>query len=564
MNYGDHGSKLAPATESASETSSRPLGFRSLPKRQAFLTFGGVLLAMFLGSLSQTVVGPAMPRIIAELGSFSQYTWVAIAHSVATAATIPIIGKLTDMYGRKFFYIGGISVFLLASFLSGISANMTQLVAFRALAGIGAGAMMSNAVTVIGDLFPPAERARYQGFVTSVFGVASVLGPLIGGFLTDTFSWRWVFFFNIPLGLVVIIVFAFFFPYLRPDGQKHRIDYPGLVTLVLTVVSLMLALSWAGTEYAWDSPPIIGMFAFAGLMLLIFILIEHRASEPVVPLSLFSNPIVSVAAVVTFVTGIGMFGSLIFLPLFFQGVLGVTATASGGFLTPIYLGVIAGSFASGQLLARTGGHYRIQGTVGIMIMGAGMALLSRMGVGTEYIIAVLSVALTGFGLGVTIPLYTIAVQNAVPYNVLGIATSLTIFFRTIGGSVGLALLGSVMSSRFSAELTARLPAAIKGMISPQVVNSLTSNPQALVSAEAKTRLQSLFAQMGSSGTALYEQTFQALRESLSSAISDVFLISVFIMLIAFVANFFLKEIPLRKEHSLEVNLHEKGGRKTSA
>ncbi len=561
MSQSDHGPELDKVTKAASEASPRPLGFRSLPKRQVFLTFGGVLLAMFLSSLSQTVVAPAMPRIIAELGSFSQYTWVAIAHSVATAATIPIIGKLTDMYGRKFFYIGGIGVFLLASFLSGVSANMTQLVVFRALAGIGAGAMMSNAVTVIGDLFPPAERARYQGFVTSVFGVASVLGPLIGGFITDTLSWRWVFFFNVPIGLLVIGVLAVFFPYLRPEGQKHKIDYPGLATLVLIVVSLMLALSWAGTEYAWGSPQIVGTFAFAGLMLAIFILIERRAGEPIIPLSLFSNPIVSVAAIVTFVTGIGMFGSLIFLPLFFQGVLGVTATASGGFLTPIYLGVIAGSFASGQLLARTGGHYRIQGTVGIVIMTVGMALLSRMGVGTEYIVAVLSVALTGFGLGVTIPLYTIAVQNAVPYNVLGIATSLTIFFRTIGGSVGLALLGSVMSSRFSAELTARLPAAIKGMISPQVINSLASNPQALVSAEAQARLQSLFAQMGPSGAALYEQVFQALRESLSSAISDVFLISVFIMLIAFVANFFLKEIPLRKEHSLEVNLPEKKPKK---
>lgn len=518
--------------------------------------FGGVLMAMFLGALSQTVIGPAMPCIISDLGGFRHYAWIATAHSVATAVTIPIIGKLTDMYGRKFFYLGGIGIFVLANFLSGLSANMTQLIVFRALAGIGAGAMMSNAVTVIGDLFPPAERGRYQGLTTGVFGVASVLGPLVGGFLTDSLSWRWVFFFNVPLGLLVIIVFVFVFPYLKPDYLRHKIDYPGLVVLVLAIVSLMLALSWAGVQYPWGSSQIVGMFAFAAAMFVILVFIERRASEPILPLSLFSNPVMSVSAVVTFITGIGMFGSLIFLPLFFQGVLGVTATVSGGFLTPLYLGVIAGSFASGQLLMRTGGHYRIQGTAGIAIMTTGMALLSRMGVDTPYMAAVVSIALTGFGLGVTIPLYTIVVQNAVPYNMLGVATSLTIFFRTIGGSVGLTMLGAVLANRFSAGLIARLPDAVKGVVSPQMMESLAHNPQALLSPEAQGRLMSLFVYQGSAGPELYERTLQALRESLSAAISSVFLISVFIMVVAFVVNFFLKELPLRKEHSLEVDLPE--------
>jgi len=543
------------------QVESRPLGFSSLPRQQVMVTFGGVLLAMFLGAVSQTVIGPAMPKIISDLGGFSRYTWVAIAHTVASAVTIPIIGKLTDMYGRKYFYIGGIAIYTTASLLSGLSTTMNQLITFRAIAGIGGGAMMSNAITVIGDLFPPAERGKYQGFTSGVYGVSSVLGPTLGGFLTDALSWRWVFFFSVPLGLLVIIVFVFVFPHVRPDNLKHRIDYLGLSTLVLAVVSLMLALSLARVQYSWNSPQILGMLGFAALMLVVFVMIERRAEEPILPLWLFRNPIISVSAVVVFVTGLGMFGSLIFLPLFFQGVLGVTATVSGSFMIPMHLALIAGSFTSGQLLSRAGGHYRIQGIIGIVIMGAGMALLARMGTDTQYSTALINIALTGFGLGITMPLYTIAVQNAVPYNLMGVATSSTMFFRSIGGSVGLAMLGSVMSSRFSAELTARLPAAIKGVISPQVINSLANNPQVLVSAEAQARLQTIFSQMGSAGSALYEQTFQALRQSLSSAISEAFLVSVAIMAIAFVANFFLKEIPLRKEHSLEVSLPEKRQKK---
>ncbi len=535
------------------QTGYRPLGFSSLPRRQVMFTFGGVLMAMFLGAVSQTVIGPAMPRIIADLGGFQQYTWVAIAHTVASAVAIPIVGKLTDMYGRKYFYLGGIAIYTVASLLSGLSTTMNQLIIFRALAGIGGGAMMSNAITVIGDLFPPAERGKYQGFTSGVFGVSSVLGPTLGGFLTDTLSWRWVFFFTVPLGLLVIIVFIFVFPHVRPDDLKHKIDYPGLTTLVLAIVSLMLALSLARVEYAWDSPQILGMFGFAAVMLIVFVLIERRAQEPILPLWMFRNSIISVSAVVVFVTGLGMFGSLIFLPLFFQGVLGVTATVSGSFMIPMNLALIAGSFISGQLLSRAGGHYRIQGTVGIVIMGVGMWLLAGMNTATQYWTAAAYTVLTGFGLGVTMPLYTIAVQNAVPYSVLGVATSSTMFFRSIGGSVGLALLGSVMSSRFTSELTARLPVGIAGMIPPQAISSLANNPQALVSPEAQARLRGMFSQMGSAGSALYEQTFQALRESLSSAISEAFLVAVAVLVVAFVVNFFLKEIPLRKQHTNEMS-----------
>ena len=514
------------------------------------MTFAGVLLAMFLGSLDQTVVGTAMPRIISDLGGFSHYTWVTTAYIITSAVTIPITGKLTDMYGRKFFYISGLGIFILASFLCGLSSTMTQVIVFRGVQGIGAGIMMANAFTVIGDIFPPAERGKYQGFMSGVFGLSSIVGPTLGGYITDAFSWHWVFFVNIPLGVLIIVLFIFFFPNFRPNNLRHNIDYLGLVTLVFTVVPAMLALSWGGVEYSWGSPRIIGMFSFSMVMLALFLMIEKRSREPIIPLSLFRNRIVAISEIVIFFTGIGMFGGIVFIPLFFQGVLGVTATASGSFLTPMMLGMIVGSFISGQLLSRAGGHYRIQGAVGIAIMGTGLALLSRMTAETSYANAVLNIAITGFGLGITMPLYTIAVQNAVPYSLLGVATSSTAFFRSIGGSVGLAILGSVMNNRFATEFISLLPTTIKAVIPPDRLSYLASNPQALVSTEAQAQLQGLLSQMGAPGSALFEQVLQALRQALSLALSEVFLIGLIMLIVAFIVNFLIREIPLRKQYTV--------------
>jgi EmrB/QacA subfamily drug resistance transporter len=515
------------------------------------VTFAGVLLAMFLSSLDQTVVGTAMPRIISDLGGFSHYTWVTTAYIIGSAVTIPITGKLTDMYGRKSFYVSGLGIFILASFLCGLSSTMTHIIVFRGVQGIGAGIMMANAFTVIGDIFPPAERGKYQGLITGVFGLSSIVGPTLGGYITDAFSWHWVFFVNIPLGVLIIILFIFFFPNFRPDSLRHNIDYFGLVTLVLTVVPTMLALSWCGVEYSWGSPQIIGMFSFSVVMLGLFLMIEKGSKEPIIPLSLFRNHIVAISEIVIFFTGMGMFGGIIFIPLFFQGVLGVTATTSGSLLTPMMLGLIVGSFISGQLLSRAGGHYRIQGAVGISIMGIGFALLSRMNAETSYTSAVANIVITGFGLGITLPLYTIAVQNAVPYNLLGVATSSTAFFRSIGGAVGLAILGSVMNNRFAAELMSRLPTKIKAVIPPDRLTSLANNPQALVSPEAQAQLQGLLSQIGSTGSALFEQVLHALRQALSSALTEVFLVGLLMMIVAFIVNLLIREIPLRKEHTVD-------------
>jgi EmrB/QacA subfamily drug resistance transporter len=507
------------------------------------------MLAMFLAALDQTVVGTAMPRIISELGGFNQYTWVTTAYIITSAISVPITGKLTDIYGRKFFYIGGIGIFVLASIACGLSNTMNQIIIFRGVQGIGAGVMMANAFTVIGDLFPPAARGKYQGLISAVFGLSAVIGPTLGGYITDNLSWHWVFFVNVPLGILVILLFFIFFPHVKADNLKHSIDYPGGVLLILTVAPLMLALSWGGVEYPWGSTVIIAMFIVTAVALVLFIMVELHSKEPLIPLSLFKNRVVTVSSLMIFLTAAGMFGAITFIPLFFQGVLGVSATSSGNFVTPMMLGVVSGSFISGQLLSRAGGRYRIQGAAGILIMGVGMWLLSRMNVATTSGTAIRNMVIAGFGLGITMPLYTIAVQNAVPYQILGVATSTATFFRSIGGSVGLAIFGSVLNNRFAGEMSVRIPADFANAVPPQQLDTLMHNPQALMSPEAQSQLQGIVDKIGDPNGTLLHQVLQALRESLSFSIAHVFLYALVAVSVAFIVNLFIKEIPLRSHHS---------------
>ena len=519
--------------------------FKPMPRRQVVFTMGGLMLALFLAALDQTVVSTAMPRIIADLGGFDRFTWVTTSYLVASTTAVPIVGRLSDLYGRKAFFIGGIIVFLVGSVLAGASQTMNQLIFFRAIQGIGGGSMMALSFASVGDLFPPAERGKYQGIVAGVFGLSSVIGPTLGGFITDNLSWNWVFYINVPLGLAVIVLFIRFFPHIRPDRLARRLDYAGMALLVLIVVPLLVGLSLGGVEFEWLSLQVVGILLFAILMIVAFIAVEQRAAEPIMPLSIYSNRVVSVSLIAVFITGFGMFGAIIFVPLFFQGVLGASATSSGSFLTPMMLSMVVAATLAGQTLSRFGGHYRIQGLIGIAIMCGGMVLMSRMTADTSYVQAVGSIVVMGLGLGITFPSFTISVQNAVPHNLLGVVTSATQFYRSVGGALGLAVLGSYMASRFAAGLSDSLPAEVRRALPEEQLNEMSNNPQVLVNPEALAGLKTSLADRGEEGTEILSNLLMTLRESLAGAISDVFVLGAITLAVGFVATIFLKEVPLR-------------------
>ncbi len=518
-----------------------------LTRRQIVLTFAGVMMALFLASLDQTIVGTAMPRIIGDLGGFDRYTWVTTAYLVTSTTVVPLVGRFSDMYGRKWFFVAGIVIFLIGSALSGLSQTMTQLIIFRGFQGIGGGAMMANAFVAIGDLFPPAERGKYQGLTAGVFGLSSIIGPALGGFLTDSLSWHWIFYVNLPLGIPAVALFAMFYPYVRPLGEGRRqIDYIGATLLILAVVPLLLALSWGGVQYSWSSGEVIGLLIFSAVAAALFIFTELRTAEPIMPLGIFRNSIVSISMIAIFLTGFGMFGAIIFVPLFFQGVLGASATSSGSFLTPMMLGMVISGAVSGMLLSRAGGHYRIQGVIGLAVMSAGMFLLSRLTVGTSYWEAVADIVLVGLGLGATFPIFTIAVQNAVSYRVMGVATSTTQFVRSMGGTLGLAALGALMTTRFASAFTASVPSALRQALPPEQLAALGKNPQALVSPEAQQQLQAALAHLGPQAGAVMDQLLTTIKAALASAIADIYIVAFVVTLAAVVVTAFIKEIPLQR------------------
>ena len=509
----------------------------------------GVMLGMLLASLDQTIVGTALPRVVADLGGLDHYAWVVTAYLLASTVTVPIYGKLSDIYGRRVFFIGGMVLFLIGSALAGTSQNMNQLIIYRFIQGLGAGGMMPIALAIIGDLFSPAERGKWQGLFVAVFGLSAIVGPTLGGWITDNWGWRWVFYVNMPVGIIAILTAGLVLPKLV-IRREHIIDYLGSITLVAGTVPLLLAFSWAGTQYAWGSWQIIGLFAFSVVMLITFVLIEMRAAEPIISPRLFKNSIFVVSVLATFLISASMFGAILYLPLFVQGVLGDSATNSGIVLTPMMLGFMVSSIVGGQLLSRTG-RYKILAMGGFIVGAVGMFLLSRMTPTTSEQEVIRNMIIVGLGIGVMMSLFTIVVQNAFPYKQLGEVTAGVTFFRSIGATVGVAVMGTIMTNEFQNAMQSNIPALLKRVVPADRLAQL-ENPQLLLAPDVVAKIQHGFAALGPQGLIIFKQLIEAIQKSLSTAITSVFFLGFIIMVLGFITVFFLREIPLRKSHTAPV------------
>ena len=520
----------------------------TLNRRRIAFVLASVMLGMLLSALDQTVVGTAMPRVVADLNGLSHYAWVATGYLLASAASMPIWGKLSDAFGRRRFFIVGMVIFVVGSALCGQSHSMMELIIFRALQGLGAGAMMPITQAIIGDIFPPAQRARWAGVLMSLFGFATIVGPLLGGWITDNVGWRWTFYVNLPVGIIAVVFAAIALPG-HVQLRRHVIDYAGAALLVVAAVPLLLAFSWAGSTYAWGSPVIIGSLVFSVIMWVVFVLRETRASEPILNPRLFRNRIFGVSSVASALQMAGMYGAIMFLPLFVQGVEGKTATNSGIVLMPLMIAAIVTSIGSGQILARTG-KYKAVVIASFAIVTVGSFLLSRMGVATSQAAVVRNMIIMGLGLGVGMSTFTVIVQNQYPAHRLGEVSAGLQFFRSIGATIGLAVFGTILNNRFASSLQASLSPQLQALTGGGSGLKL-NNPQVLLSDQARAQLSASFDKLGPQGHSLFASFMDLVRHSLSSAIGNVFLLAMFVSIVAFVAVLFLKEVPLRRTHSSE-------------
>jgi EmrB/QacA subfamily drug resistance transporter len=495
------------------------------------LVFTALMMTMLLAALDQTIVSTALPTITSDLGGLNELSWVVTAYLLASTASTPIWGKLSDLYGRKVMLQSAVVIFVIASMLAGLSQNMTQLIATRALQGLGGGGLMVLVMAVVADIVAPRDRGKYMGLFGAVFGVASVVGPLLGGLFTQHLSWRWVFYINVPLGIAAFLVLGAAL-HIPVERRSHRIDWLGAALMVTGVVMLLLVTIWGGQKYAWTSPEILGLAAAGLVAVALFIVQELRHPEPLVPLSMFRLSVLRVASAMGFVIGFAMFGAIVYLSIFMQVVRGATPTSAGLQLLPLMFGLLLTSVTSGRLITRTG-RYKIFPILGSATATLGMLMLSQCGVQTPLWLLWLSSFVLGAGLGGVMQVLVIAVQNNVDPKQLGAATSTSTFFRSIGGSFGTAVFGAVWTAQLATQLAQNLPGDLAARF--------TAGGGDVTSSMANI-------------DSLPPEIHDAVLTSFANAIDRAFLLAVPVMMVAFVLSFFLKEVPLRTRPSVEDEL----------
>jgi EmrB/QacA subfamily drug resistance transporter len=480
------------------------------------LIFGALLLVLLLASLDQTIVSTALPTIVGDLGGVSDLSWVVTAYLLSSTVVGPVYGKLGDQYGRKIVLQVAIVIFLVGSALCGISQNMTELIVFRGIQGLGGGGLFVITIAVVGDIFPPRERGRYQGYFGGVFGVSTVLGPLLGGFFVDNLSWRWIFYVNLPIGVIALGVIATAFQP-RTDHVKHTIDYLGSSLLAGGLAAIVLYTSLGGTRYSWTSPWMLALVVGGAALLVAFVFAERRAAEPILPLELFRNRVFSITSAVGFIVGLALFGAITYLPLYLQDVKGHSPTTSGLLILPLMVGLLTASIGSGQLITRFG-RYKPFPVAGTAIMVVGLLLLSRLQVDTSTVVTGAYMLVLGFGLGNVIQVLVLAAQNAVDYKYLGVASSGSTLFRQIGGSIGVSVFGAIFANQLASNLAGKLPPGAH-------VPSSAANP------------------------AVVKQLPAAVRDpfvtAITNALTMVFLVAAGIAVLAFLLTWLLPELPLK-------------------
>jgi EmrB/QacA subfamily drug resistance transporter len=523
-------------------------GLLRLTRPQLIGTMLGMMLTALLAAIDQTIVGTAEPRIIASLSGFDRYPWVATLYLLTSTVGVPIFASLSDRFGRKPLFMSGVILFVLASALCGASGNLTflpfdgmgQLIVFRGLQGLGAGMITGVLFAIVGDIFSPQERGKYQGLFAAVWGLSAIFGPTLGGWITDHWSWRACFYVNLPVGAIAVAALYFEFPSMKPRGSDKRIDWGGFAFLIATVVPLLLALTWV-PQHGWSALRVWPLLVVSVVMLAAFLANESRAAEPIIPLTLFRDPIIAVCSACSFLLGVGMFGAIIYLPLFMQGVLGTSATQSGNLLTPLLMGAVVGAIVGGQAVSRTG-EYKALGIIGSIFLAAGMILFSRMTAETTNIYVAVAMIVAGLGMGLLQPVYTIAVQNVAPRERMGAATSSTIFFRSIGSTVGVAAFGSVMLTRYHDEFLRLAPAGV-----PSEAMTYLTNPILLV--QSRPQLAAIFMKTPG-GLAMVQPVIASVKGALLHGLQEVFFAGAVLMVLAIVPHVFLRREPLRTRSAM--------------